>query len=517
MDIDAALAVAGQDFSNSFQIRFGQHGFIPFPSDGLVIDNIRLGTCSKPIAQNVMHISPTSVTLSWTEIGTATSRNVEWGVKGFIPSTGNLIQNISSTAYDLSNLALNTSYDFYVQSLCDDTSSIWVGPYTFTTFCATPSPVTLPFLEDFENILDTLFTENVQICNEHSNWSYQTNGGRAHFGTSAQRNNGGNGALLLDNNFSYSTNNAILTLDMSNYISANDIILTFDAYHPSNPVSDNNSIQIRGNSAEEWIVLYNWQVQTNGVWYTSPELDIDSVLTGSGQEFSSSFQIKFGQEGYFIFPIDGLVIDNIQIDNCSTSQADVCDCMLHVPTDVFVSNNIEGNTRIKDYTYLSNDELLSNGTIKPNSTVIFKARQAITLSPGFEAYSGSDFQAILEPCTNVSDNTIESIATNREVKNQVSNLENAEKLTAKNPIEMRISPNLVQTTSTIEIDLPTLANISLALYNVSGQKIKNYLSNKSLRTGTHQIQFERKNLPTGIYFWQLSSNQEIIMKKMMIQ
>jgi hypothetical protein len=42
IDIDAALAAAGQTVSSSFQIRFGQEDNFPVPSDGFSFDNIRV-------------------------------------------------------------------------------------------------------------------------------------------------------------------------------------------------------------------------------------------------------------------------------------------------------------------------------------------------------------------------------------------------------------------------------------------------------------------------------------------
>jgi len=320
LDVDSTLVDAGQDFSNSFQIKFANKTFGPYPFGGWLLDNISLSNCSKPTAQTVSNIGPTSAVLAWTEIGGATSWNVEWGIKGFSLGAGNLEQNISSTSYGLSNLVNDTSYDFYVQSVCEESTSNWIGPYSFKTLCATTSTVTLPFLEDFENIVDSVFSENKQICNVNGNWTYETTGGRAYFGTTSYRNNGGTGALLMDS-YNYSNiasiNAAILTLDMSNYLGANNIFLTFDFYDSSDALSPNDSIWVRGSSADEWIGLYDWQNQDEYVWHTTPELDIDAALTNSGQDFSNNFQIRFGQEGHNSYSSDGLIIDNIKIGNCS--------------------------------------------------------------------------------------------------------------------------------------------------------------------------------------------------------
>ena len=80
-----------------------------------------------------------SANLSWTENGIAAEWNLEWGPTGFIPGTGNLVTNLSSTSYNLTGLSPSTNYDFYVQSICTGETSNYSGAFTFTT--QTPSRI----------------------------------------------------------------------------------------------------------------------------------------------------------------------------------------------------------------------------------------------------------------------------------------------------------------------------------------------------------------------------------------
>ena len=60
--------------------------------------------------------------------------NIEWGPTGFNQGNGTVVNNINGVSYLLNGLSSITTYDYYVQEVCNanDLSS-WVGPLTFTT------------------------------------------------------------------------------------------------------------------------------------------------------------------------------------------------------------------------------------------------------------------------------------------------------------------------------------------------------------------------------------------------
>lgn len=89
--------------------------------------------CTTPTDQTAIDIQLTSAILDWTENGTATTWNLEWGIAGFTQGTGTTIV-VEEKPYLLEGLSPDTSYDYYVQSDCGGTgSSTWAGPYTFQT------------------------------------------------------------------------------------------------------------------------------------------------------------------------------------------------------------------------------------------------------------------------------------------------------------------------------------------------------------------------------------------------
>ena len=102
-------------------------------------------SCIDPSVLTATAITATTANLGWTENGTATTWNVEWGFQWFTLGTGITLSTITNP-YNLTGLTPNTSYQFYVQSNCGTDSSAWSGPYTFTTLCSTAA---LTYNQDF--------------------------------------------------------------------------------------------------------------------------------------------------------------------------------------------------------------------------------------------------------------------------------------------------------------------------------------------------------------------------------
>ncbi len=113
--------------------------------DDIVVDE---PSCPAPSVQTETNITTTSADLGWTENGTATSWNIEYGATGFTQGSGTTIA-VTSNPYTLSGLTASTDYDWYVQSDCGGDQSNWTGPSTFATACA---PFTAPFSENFDGV-----------------------------------------------------------------------------------------------------------------------------------------------------------------------------------------------------------------------------------------------------------------------------------------------------------------------------------------------------------------------------
>ncbi|MBF6607651.1 MAG: fibronectin type III domain-containing protein [Flavobacterium sp.] len=125
--------------------------------------------CAAPTELEATNITDDSANLEWTEAGDATEWNIEYGITGFTPGAGTIVNNVTSPHF-IDGLDGNTSYSFYVQSDCGDSESAWAGPMLFTTLCA---PITtLPWTENFD-ALTGLGTNTFPPCwsKENGDWS----------------------------------------------------------------------------------------------------------------------------------------------------------------------------------------------------------------------------------------------------------------------------------------------------------------------------------------------------------
>jgi len=110
-------------------------------------------TCPAPTADSTDNITKSSAKVYWTENGSATEWQVEYGLDGYTAGTGTKISPtvISSPDTTINGLTANTDYDWYVRSICSvgDTSA-WSSGLSFTTLC--DAVTTYPWTEDFEAV-----------------------------------------------------------------------------------------------------------------------------------------------------------------------------------------------------------------------------------------------------------------------------------------------------------------------------------------------------------------------------
>ncbi|MGN6163641.1 MAG: S8 family serine peptidase [Flavisolibacter sp.] len=107
-------------------------------------------------------------------------------------------------------------------------------------------------------------------------------------------------ALTLDADRVYATGNTNYlygTFNLSNYnAAANDIRLDFQYLSHSQTNSTVNRVWIRGNDAQPWIAVYDLDSnKIDGAYKKTESIEIADSLLNAGQNFSSSFQIRWGQ------------------------------------------------------------------------------------------------------------------------------------------------------------------------------------------------------------------------------
>ncbi len=117
-----------------------------FYLDDLVLDYTP--SCILPVNLQAGNQTSTTVDVSWTELGSATAWEIEYGTTGFTQGTGTIV-SATSNPFTVTNLTANTEYDFYVRAVCSASdSSEWNGPVSASTTCAVYS---LPYSENFDS------------------------------------------------------------------------------------------------------------------------------------------------------------------------------------------------------------------------------------------------------------------------------------------------------------------------------------------------------------------------------
>jgi len=117
---------------------YASEGSVDDPVDNQAfVDNFRvrgIPTCPEPTDLAATNLSLTSTELAWTENGSSSSWNIQYGEAGYLLGDGTIISDITTNPYVLTDLEPDTYYEFYVQSVCstDDISSFF-GPYEFYT------------------------------------------------------------------------------------------------------------------------------------------------------------------------------------------------------------------------------------------------------------------------------------------------------------------------------------------------------------------------------------------------
>jgi hypothetical protein len=76
-------------------------------------------------------------------------------------------------------------------------------------------------------------------------------------------------------------------------------------------------------------------------------------------------------------------------------------------------------------------------------------------------------------------------------------------------------PNPFNPSTKIKYQIPNSGHVTLKIYNILGKEITT-LVNKEQIVGNYEINFNALALSSGIYFYQLHSGSNIIVKKMML-
>ena len=80
---------------------------------------------------------------------------------------------------------------------------------------------------------------------------------------------------------------------------------------------------------------------------------------------------------------------------------------------------------------------------------------------------------------------------------------------------MQNYPNPFNPSTTINYEIPTQSHVSIKVYDVLGKEVAS-LVNEMKAPGNHHVQFSASNFASGVYFYKVSANNFIDVKKMIL-
>ncbi len=227
---------------------------------------------------------------------------------------------------------------------------------------------------------------------------------------------------------------------------------------------------------------------------------------------------KFGHHVHYIKnrnnskKIQSLIITNSSIDDYATSLS-VSEFEQEIdlaPLEVVILLNFINNHTVSDlriYEGFHSITTKQQYIINDGAEVTFTASNEIKLKPGFEARIGSEFAANIENTNGSMPKIVppDKNGKNNEINNDV-------------PSDFFLTqnyPNPFNPTTTINYTLKQSNKVLIEIYNALGQRI-DVILDKSMPSGSHYIKFDGRDLPSGIYYYRITTKDFQQVKKMLL-
>ncbi|SEJ27993.1 Por secretion system C-terminal sorting domain-containing protein [Dyadobacter sp. SG02] len=260
----------------------------------------------------------------------------------------------------------------------------------------------LPFNDNMENLpaQDVTVAQMGLTGDGRYDFSADTDFGRIRtfvntgFAASGQR------ALTLDASRAYAPGNTSYltgTFNLAGYdINSNDVRLIFSYKNHGQKANNANKVWIRGKDTDAWIEIYdlfaNQNLTTEGYKTTVP-LEMSALLSANGKNFSSSFQVRWGQWGKMLTSDysngAGYSFDDIRLVSVTDDIQMLT--LLAPPTESCGLGNAETiairirNSSARDITDLPVALLLPNGTVLRDTIPSLAKRTTIDFTFGPKA------------------------------------------------------------------------------------------------------------------------------------
>jgi hypothetical protein len=206
--------------------------------------------------------------------------------------------------------------------------------------------------------------------------------------------------------------------------------------------------------------------------------------------------VQPSQTGPFIFESTCLIngatcvkADTFYLAQCGTNNTTLC-------PDLAVDD-----VPIPAGTYQAGALLTSEGEVYSGTSVIFKAAGTVRLQPGFRAYAGSSFQALIENCMPESNTVAEPVI-------------GKDGMLPDRQLKLQIFPNPFQAQTTIRYEVPEAATVQVSIHDIYGRVIDQPVRSVPQEPGIYDLSFQSNGLPSGVYFVIVQAGEERLIKRM---
>ncbi len=183
-----------------------------------------------------------------------------------------------------------------------------------------------------------------------------------------------------------------------------------------------------------------------------------------------------------------------------------------LPSECYDGTDLTLSGTIAPGTYRARNTITSTGIISSGGVVSYQAGKNICLNDAFLADSnnGSVFLATISECEN---NSITSL-TNNPVQEFNSTASTQTGKTAS--FSVKNYPNPFTGETTIEFFLAEDTFVSLLVFDANGKQISSLIDQEQKIKGTHQVVFDGKAYPAGMYYYTIQAGNFMATKKMIL-
>jgi hypothetical protein len=291
----------------------GFHGYSAENMFDILVDDVTIGfspSCIEPSAIVLDTATDVTAQISWTSIGSATAWDVEYGAPGFVPGNG-VPATVNDTLVLLEGLTALTDYEFYVRSNCGGDSSVWVGPFAFSTLCPPVVISSLPWNENFDN---------TEVPALPCGWtSENTNNDNEEWVSTTSYSNSGDQAMIINYNSSLATNDWAFTPEIE--LTAGVNYLFSFKYRTSSSYQEKLEVKIGSDnlgSAMSTMLIDFDSIQTS----TFTDVNVQFTVPATGSYFIGFH--GYSEPNMYYIVIDDVVLDQACSADFTLGQDTIC-------------------------------------------------------------------------------------------------------------------------------------------------------------------------------------------------